>query len=393
MNTFFKRFGQFLLIILIVANLFILFTGRTYLYKGVWNTYLHGRKGPSPTEYQIFENREVKNGTAQPWLVGKDYNKAEIPGNLLDSMMGIETGAFLIIKDDSIRCEKYWGEFNDHSLTNSFSMAKTVLSVLTGCAIKDGYIKSVDQKVSDFLPEFKNDARSEVTIRHLLSMSSAINFDEDYVNPLAFPAASYYGSDLRKLTFSYNEMTGKPGETFKYLSGNTQLLGFVLSKATGKTVADYASEKLWKPMGCEHAAFWSLDHKDGDEKAFCCLNSNARDFARIGKLFLDSGRWNGNQLVPQEYVFESIKPNGTKHEDGTPTLDYGFSWWLIPHYQDHPVFYARGILGQYVIMVPDMNMIIVRLGKKRVQAAGANEIPRDMHYYLDAALQMYEKRD
>ncbi len=388
MKKFFKRVGLFLLVVLLAANLFILFSGRTYLYKGIWNTYLKGRKGPSPLEYKIFENREVKNGTAQPWNIAKDYNKKEIPKNLLDSMLLIETGAFLIIQNDSIRYEKYWGDFTDHSLTNSFSMAKTVVSVLTGCAIQDGFIKSVDQKVSDFIPEFKNDDRSNVTIRHLLCMSSAINFDEDYVNPLSYPAASYYGGDLRKLTFQYNKLTGPPGETFKYLSGNTQLLGFVLKQATGKSVAAYASEKLWIPMGCEYPAFWSLDHKDGDEKAFCCLNSNARDFARIGKLFLDSGRWNGKQIVPLNYVFESIVPNGTKREDGTPTLDYGFSWWLVPEYEGHHIFYARGILGQYIIMIPDMNMIIVRLGCKRIQA-GANEMPHDMHYYLDAALQLY----
>jgi CubicO group peptidase (beta-lactamase class C family) len=388
MKKFFKRLGQFLLIILIAANLFILLTGRIYLYKGIWNTYLHGRGGPIPTEYLIFDNREIKPGTAQPWANAKDYNQKEIPGTLLDSMMQIETGAFLVIQNDSIRCEKYWGEFNDHSFTNSFSMAKTVVSILIGCAIQDGKISSVDQPVSDFIPEFKNDERSKITIRNLLTMSSGINFDENYSNPLAYPAAGYYGSDLHKLTLSYDKLNAKPGETFKYLSGNSQLLGFVLKKATGKSLADYASEKLWMPMGCEHPAFWSLDHKDGDEKAFCCINSNARDFARIGKLLLDSGRWNGKQIIPQDYALESVKPNGTKDSDGTPMLTYGFNWWRIPEYQGHPIFYARGILGQYVIVIPDMKMIIVRLGSKRLPVNG-NEIPPDVHYYLDAALQMY----
>lgn len=390
MKKFFKRLGQLLLVIFIAANLFILLTGRIYLYKGVWYTYLHGRSGPTPTEYLIFDNREIKPGTAQPWANATDYNKKEIPGNLLDSLMKIETGALLIIQNDSIRCEKYWGEFNDHSYTNSFSMAKTIVGILVGCAIEEGKIKSVDEAVSDYIPEFKNDERSKITIRNLLTMSSGINFDENYSNPLAYPAAAYYGSDLRKLTLSYNKLNAKPGETFKYLSGNTELVGFILKQATGKSLADYASEKLWKPMGCEHPAFWSTDHKDGDEKAFCCVNSNAGDFARIGKLLLDSGRWNGKQLIPQDYALESVRPNGTKHDDGTPTLDYGFFWWMIPQYEGHHIFYARGILGQYVIVIPDMKMIVVRLGAKRLPVVG-NEVPPDLHYYLDVAFQLYGK--
>jgi len=387
MKIFLKRTGIILFVIFVFVNVFFIFTDRAYLYKAVWNTYCKGRGGPSPTEYLIFDNHAIKNGIAQPWPNAQDYNKKEISDNLLEAMAVINTGAFLVIQNDSIRCEKYWGEFSDHSFTNSFSMAKTITSVLVGCAINDGYIKSIDQPVGDFLTEFKNNELSKVTIRHLLSMSSGINFDESYINPLSYPAAAYYGSDLRTLTFKYNKLNTNPGKTFNYLSGNTQLLGFILKKATRKYLADYASEKLWIPMGAEYPAFWSLDHSDGDEKAFCCINSNARDFARLGKLFLDSGRWNGKQIVPQDYVLKSIVPNGTINEDGTPTLDYGFSWWLIPKYKGHYIFYARGILGQYVIMVPDLNIIVVRLGTGRL-ISDANDVPLDVYYYIDAALQV-----
>lgn len=389
MRKFLKRTGYTLLFLLIAANLFIVFTGRFYLYKGVWNTYLKGRKGPSALEYKIFDNREVKNSTPQPWPVAKDCNEKEIPADILKGMNDIETGAFLVIRDDSIRYEHYWGEFTDHSYTNSFSMAKTVVSVLVGCAIQEGKIKSIDEPVGDFLPEFKEGERSKITLRHLLTMSSGIDFDESYSNPLAYPAEGYYGSDLRKATFSYDKIAEAPGKTFRYLSGNTQLLGFVLKAATGKNVADYASEKLWQPMGCEHNAFWSLDcEKNGNEKAFCCLNSNARDFARIGQLYLDSGRWKGNQLVPEFYALSSIHPVGTVRENGKPCVDYGYSWWMIPDYKGHYVFYARGILGQYVIAVPDMKMVIVRLGKKRLPN-DSDDMPLDVKYYMDAALAMY----
>jgi CubicO group peptidase (beta-lactamase class C family) len=390
MRKLLKRFGIVLLFVLLVANIFIVATGRFYLYKGVFHTYLKGRAGPTPFQYDIFDNREVKNGTPQPWPLGHDYNKKEIDPALLDSMLDVETGALLIIKDDSIRYERYWGEFSDSSITNSFSVAKTVVSILIGCAIDDGYIKSLDQPVSDFIPEFKQDERSKITIRHLVTMSSGLSFDENYANPLSYPAESYFTSDLLGTTMKYNTLNATPGETFRYLSGNSQLLCFVLKNATGKTVSDYASEKLWQPMGCERPAFWSLDAKNGNEKSFCCLNSNARDFARIGKLYLDSGRWNGKQLVPQEYVFASVKPTGLKTLSGERCDFYGYAWWIMKH-KGHDIFYARGILGQYVFVIPDENMVVVRLGSDRLPN-DSDDIPLDVYYYLNAAFSLYAEK-
>lgn len=384
MKKFLKRTGIFLLVVIIIANLFILFSGRTYLYKGIWNTYAKGRSGPAVDEYPIFANREIKCGAAQAWPQSTAYNTREIPADLLAKMNAIETGAFLVIQHDSILHEEYWGEFSTKSYTNSFSMAKTVVSVLLGCAIQDGTIQSLDQPVGDFLPEYKEGDLSKITLRHLVNMNSGIAFDEDYVNPLAYPAEAYYGSDLRSLTMAYTTVTEPPGKTFRYLSGNSQILGFVLMKATGKSLSEYASEKLWCPMGCEQPAFWSLDSEGGSEKSFCCLNSNARDFARIGQLYLDSGRWNGQQIVPLEYAVASTQPTGMLNEDGTPCLTYSQAWWMIPDYKGHHIFYARGILGQYVLVVPDLDMVVVRLGKDRLPN-DTDDIPGDVFYYLDAA--------
>lgn len=385
MMKFLKRTGIFLVGILVLVNLFILFTGRTYLYKGIWNTYAKGRSGPSVDEYQIFANNEVKCGTPRPWPQSASYNAIKIPDDLLSKMNAIETGAFLVIRHDSLLHEEYWDEFSSKSYTNSFSMAKTVVSVLLGCALQDGSVQSLDQPVGDFLPEYKQGDLSKITLRHLVNMNSGIAFDEDYVNPLAYPAEAYYGSNLRALTMGYTKVTGPPGKTFRYLSGNTQVLGFVLMKATGKSLSAYASEKLWCPLGCEQPAFWSLDTEGGSEKTFCCLNSNARDFARIGQLYLDSGRCNGQQIVPLGYAIASTQPAGMLNADGTPCVTYSQSWWLIPDYKGHHVFYARGILGQYVLVVPDLDMVVVRLGKKRLPDA-SDDIPGDVYYYLDAAL-------
>lgn len=318
--------------------------------------------------------------------MGKDYNSKNISSVLSEKINYYGTAAFLVIKNDSIRYEQYWDGNNEKSISNSFSMAKTIVSILIGIAIDDGKIRNVDQPVSDFLPEFKNGGREVVTIKHLLTMSSGINFDEDYVNPLAYPAAAYYGDDLKKLTYNYT-VSKKPGNAFEYLSGNTEILGFVLEKATGFSISDYASEKLWKPLGATNPAYWSLDHSGGVEKAYCCFNSNARNFARFGQLYLRKGNWKGLQLVSSLYVMESVQPANVMDEHGKKNEKYGYSWWLV-NYKQHPVFYARGILGQYIFVIPDKDMVVVRLGHRRDKEL-VNGHPDDAFYYLDAALEMY----
>lgn len=379
-----KSFFKWLLILIVILNILILVSGKTYLYKGFANTYLKGRVTASIDEYKIFDNRTVKAGATHEWAIGKDYSASKIPSPYLENMERMKTIAYLVIKDDSIRHEEYWDGYNDTSHTSSFSMAKTFVSILVGIAIEEGKIKSLDESIGDFLPEYKEGNKSKITLRHLVTMSSGINFDESYINPIGFAAEAYYGSDLRKLIFKY-DAEGEPGKYFHYLSGNTQLLGFVLSKATGMSVSDYASEKLWKPVEAQYDAYWSLDHKDGDEKAYCCFNSNARDFARIGKLYLDSGRYNGKQIVPQKYVLESIQPAPTLDGD-SPNQRYGYAWWILPNYKGHNIFYARGILGQYIIMIPDLNMIVVRLGKRRELSTAKH--PPDLYWYIDASLEI-----
>lgn len=387
-STIFKKFFKWLFILFVLLNILILISGKTYLYKGFANTYLKGRTTASIYEYKIFNNSTVEAGRSRKWPAGKDYNTKKIPSEHLTYINTLNTVAYLIIKDDSIRYEEYWNAGSDTSHTNSFSMAKTIVSILVGIAIEEKKIKNIDQPVGDFIPEYKEGSKSKITIRHLLTMSSGINFDESYTNPIGFAAEAYFGNDLHKLIFKYDALE-VPGKYFEYLSGNTQLLGFVLTQATGMSLSEYASEKLWKAVEAQHDAYWSLDRENGVEKAYCCFNSNARDFARIGKLYLDSGRWNGKQVVPEKYVLESIQPAPTiEKDDHSKNNRYGYSWWLLPDYKGHSVFYARGILGQYIIMIPDFRMIIVRLGEKR-ELSSINGHPADVYRYITIALEMY----
>lgn len=380
MNKFLKWF----LIVLIVLNGAIVVTGNTYLYKAVYHNL------SNIDDNTIFENRAISNGKdTNDWSLGKDYNKAKTPDFLSAELTKLESIAYLIIKDDSIRYEQYWDGYGPDKLSGSFSMAKTFVSILAGIALDEGKIKSLDQSVSDFIQEFKEGENAKVTIRHLLTMSSGLNWDESYINPFSKTTKAYYGTDLYPLIATL-KVVEEPGETFKYLSGNTQVLAFVLEKATGKKLSDYASEKLWKPMGASYAAEWNLDKKGGAEKAYCCFYSNARDFARFGKLYLNKGKWGEQQLVSEKYVEESIQPANLLYDDGRKNDCYGYSWWLLPNYKGHDIFYARGILGQYIVVIPDKKMIVVRLGKKRAAKDPDNKHIPDVYTFIDGALEMYK---
>jgi CubicO group peptidase (beta-lactamase class C family) len=241
-------------------------------------------------------------------------------------------------------------------------MAKSVTSILIGCAIDEGFIKSVDEPITNYIPELNEKGFDKVTIRHLLQMTSGIEFKESYSNPFGDAASFYYGRNLRK-KISKMEMKTEPGTQFEYISGNTQLLGLVLERALhGKSVTQYLQEKLWTPLGMEYDASWSIDRKkDGLEKTFCCLNACARDYARIGRLYLNKGNWNGKQIVSQKWVEESTKLDTTA---GSASF-YQFQWWLPAPGVD---FMAEGILGQFIYVNPSKDLIIVRLGKKEGEA-------------------------
>jgi CubicO group peptidase (beta-lactamase class C family) len=356
MKKFFKRFFLFLLSIVVLFCGYALITGKTYLFKAVYYNFA------GIDDYKIFTNDTVATAAAQPWPVAGNYNTISSPDNLNDLLKRLNTVAVVVIKNDSLLYEKYWDGYSDSSLSNSFSMAKSITSLLIGAAIKEGKIKSVEEAVGNYLPEFKEGLAAKLRIKDLLTMSSGSNWNEAYVNPFSVTTEAYYGSNLYK-TATGVTIKREPGTHYYYKSGDTQLLGLIVEKATGKSLSLYASEKLWQPLGAEHPALWSTDKKDGAEKAFCCFNSNARDFARIGQMMLDSGRWKGNIIINPDYYAQSISPCNIPDASGQPVNYYGYQWWIAPTFPG--VFYARGILGQYIIVIPSKNIVIVRLGHKR----------------------------
>lgn len=368
-------FGTF--IFLVSALLLLYIFDYEYILKGIKSVYLKGYTSAYIDDYPEFSNRIIEAPEEpQPWPLHEDYNEVSETERLQEINDELETVAFLIIQNDSIWYEKYAEGYGPESKTNSFSMAKSIVSALLGKAIFEGHIKSLEQPVADFFPQF----HPGMTVGDLASMSSGLNWDEDYKNPFSMTARAYFGDDIRAQILSL-EVINAPGTKFEYLSGNTELLAMVIEKATGKAVSEYLSESFWKPMGMQEDALWQLDEKNGMEKAYCCIASNARDFAKFGKLYKEYGEWNGRQLLDSAFVVKSIQP---RFEEST---QYGYGLWLET-YKGKEIFYLRGILGQYVIVVPEDDLIIVRLGKDKGERPEEQHHSNDFYVYLDEVYAM-----
>lgn len=381
-----KKLLKYLLGIFIILNLLIIVSGKSWMYKAISITYLKGYTSSYIHDFIHFPANVIETDLHQEWEIASDYNKKVLPKFINPINDSLETVAFMIIIDDSITYERYWNGYSADTMSNSFSISKSFVGALVGIAIKDGDIKSVDQKVCDFLPDFCKGRNTELSIKNLLTMSSGLNWEENYYDPIGQTAEAYYGNDLKGLILDLTVIE-TPGKVFKYHSSCSQLLTFVLEAATKKTISEYASEKLWKPIGAKHPAFWNTDIVGGDEKGFCCINSNARDFARLGKLYLHKGNWNGEQFIDSSYVDDATKIANLLDEKGATNVNYGYQFWLAER-QGVSVYYARGLWGQYIICIPEKNMIVVRLGRKFGKLL-ENGHHADLYSFIDAALEMY----
>jgi CubicO group peptidase (beta-lactamase class C family) len=372
----------FLFLVLIIAILYI--TDTDYLLKAVRTIYLTGHSTAYLEDYKKFDNQPIDIGTPQPWPIHKDYNTAEETEGLKEINEANGTIAYVIIKNDSIWFENYYDGFDENSKSNSFSMAKSYVSGLMGKAIEEGYIKSLNQPVSDFFSEFSEGLAAKMTVGDLSSMSSGTNWDEAYYSPLSITTRAYFDDDLEKVILGL-KVVDEPGTKYKYASGDTQLLAMVIEKATGKKLYKYLEECFWKPLGCENETLWQVDSEEHDlVKAYCCIASNAKDFARFGKLYKDFGKWNGKQVLDSTFVAKSITPRFKE------SPEYGYGWWLKQQ-NGKDFFMMRGHLGQYVIIEPNDNIIIVRLGHSKGQNKEVASFTQDITTYIDEAYKMLEK--
>ena len=383
---FLKKLLKFLVIFfaLVIATLYI--TDTDYLIKAVRTIYLKGHTTAYLEDYKEFDNQLIEaSNNPEPWPKHQSYNSVEPTDRLAKANKDWKTIAYVIIKNDSVWYEEYFDGFNEDSKSNSFSMAKSYVSGLMFKAIQDGYIKSLDQPVCDFLPAFCDAKAKKMTVGDLSSMASGTNWDEAYYSPLSITTRAYFDDDLAKVMNGL-KMEKEPGQAFKYASGDTQMLAMVIEKATGKKMYDYLEESFWKPLGSENDILWQVDSEDHDlVKAYCCMAGNAKDFARFGKLFKDHGKWNGKQILDSAYVAKSVTPRFSE------SPEYGYGWWMKDVDGKH-FFMMRGHLGQYVIVQPEDNVIIVRLGHQKSPDSGIGKFTNDITLYIQEAYEMMNSK-
>ncbi|MFC1733368.1 serine hydrolase domain-containing protein [candidate division KSB1 bacterium] len=351
-----KRMIIILVVIIIIISLTPAYVGR-FIY---WNI-------ADINDYKKFPKVEIQNGAEKFQFYKNHVNfQFEIPHEFISDkeynsfetyLKKTETLVYLVIKNDTIIYEQYFNDYNESTLHTSFSVTKSFISALLGIAIGEGAIKDLDQPVTDYYKDLKDPGFSKIRIKDLLTMRSGIKFNESYINPFGTVAKFYYGRNLTKYVRNL-KIESPPDQTYNYAAANTQLLSFIIEKATHQKISDYLQEKIWKSIGMEHNAQWNMDSKKHNNiKAFCCLTATVRDFAKFGRLYLNNGNWNGKQIIPEKW----IRDTRTVTNDSRDSQNYPYTYQWRSTIND--ALFAKGILGQSLYIDYKNNMIFLRLGK------------------------------
>ncbi len=358
-----KSFIKFSFVFILLYLMENLFTGCTY-YKML----VH--QSPKVDDMKIFSNRSISQSNhpfhfnySNKYLPYLDtvrlYNPNTKQKSALDSfLLQDKTRAIIIYINNQIVYEKYFRGSTESKASCVFSVSKSILSALIGVAISNGYIQSIDQRITDYIPQLKENANfNQITIKQLLQMSSGLDwrknktFDDD--------GKFYYTSNIRSLIVRH-KLSKAPGSNWEYKNIDSELLGWVIENATKSSISDLVHKYLWEPMGAEFDAYWSLDRKDGVEKASSSFNACARDLLKFGCIYLNNGKFNNEQIVPQSWIANifdiPVSPNQQ------PFLKHNFLWWIPNDGADREIV-ADGYLGQRITINPRYNIIIVKLSE------------------------------
>ena len=340
-----------------------------------------GKNGPNIFSFEQREVDTINNGNytfrfpvgkRADWIDTTHFPNTPHPCEYMTYLEAFSkessTQGLLVIHNDSIVYERYWGDFSADRMATIFSISKSITSLMCGIAVDDGYIHSIDDPVTDYLPELKKkDPRwQRLTIRHLLDMRSGLDFDDTYdvnwegLKNLNAMARLNYGHDIQKQIQGLR-FRCEPGTKFRYESMTSAILGVVIERASGKRFADYLSERVWKPLGMEHPAVVNIDSRKHDNAhAFGGISTTIHDLAKIGRLYLNGGIWNGKRIVSEEWIRQTADCDTSYH-------GYHFNWYNINYdgyiRLENSGYYALGICEQVLYVNPYKNLIMVRIGR------------------------------
>lgn len=385
-------------IIGIICILLLLFLGLVwvspfkYLIKGVRLTYMVGESSASYLDWKGFATRNIDNNPENKLIqpTSSTYKSVQLNQTLTEMLNKTESGSYLVYRNDTLVCEKYFGPITDTTKQNSFSMAKSITTLLVQKAIQEGYIQGWDDKVKTYLPWVAGMYSDSLTLRHLATMTAGLNWDEGYASPFGITARAYYTDNIEGVMRTI-DVVEQPGMKFQYQSGSTQLLSFVLQAALQNSselpkytqLSEYASVKLWKELGMESSALWSLDRQDGKELGFCCVNAISRDFGKLGLFALHYGKMGGKSII--DSAFFSLASTAYKSEN------YGHSFWLSGKENAIPFYYYQGLKGQYICVIPSYNMVVVRTGNG-IDRRNQQMIFECVKTYVNEAVALFGKK-
>lgn len=382
-----RRLGWALLAGLLLAALAIQLSGHGYFWRALGATYFQGHATAHIDDAANFPQRVIPAGPAQDWPKDPRYNQQPLALETQAYLKQYGTAGFLVAQNGALVHEQYFAPYDQNSRTNSFSVAKTITTMQVGLAIQQGFIPGFDAPITGQLPEYANNARgAKATLAQLSSMKAGHDWTEDYYLPLNITTELYFGQNARQLALGQG-FEREPGSAFEYSSGSTQLLGVYLQRALeakekGLTISQHLSRSLWQPLGLAREGIYTLDRAGSDggiERTYCCIFATVRDFAKFGQLLLQDGQWQGQPLLDKAFVERMRQP------DLKPF--YGHSLWMDWQYQ-HPFYFMQGHQGQYVIVVPSKQLVVVRLGQFRNKAAkGPNGVtPSEVYRFVDQAV-------
>jgi len=357
--------------------------------RTVWNNFPSVRDTepeiyiPKPDQAWYFETemREIPPAITWVWQKKQLHNEA---GETFLKKSG--TSAFLMVKSDSIIMEYYGKNTFRNTRFNTHSVSKVLVSSLVAIAWSEAYIRSLDQPLTDYLPELSAQVSSDLRIVDLLQMTSGLNFSENYLNLFSSINRMYFGTDTQK-ELKRIRQKHTPGNRFEYRSGNTWLLCRVLERATGMSIAEYTQTRLWIPLGVPADAGWIRDKKSMQVKGFTGFNTSAIGLARIGQLYANKGMWKGQVLIPETWMNSLLKPDTLR----ASPIFYQKGWFFDDYYQD---ITAEGLFYQHLYVHPDSRTVIVRIGdgvngKPQWRSAfrslaGVNPKPLALPFYPEA---------